>query len=166
MDDYRIAIIYSDNQLNKEKKNGEIELYGDTSLDYMHTRYLLDYVNENYPEVPIFKQLTIRHQRELIAYFLVKMGNIVFFNTTATTEKEFKKYGKTGQFMMPDTITEEQNEALNRFCKQIEDYDILINYDITLENGLLDSKTLQGTGGINPEAMIMNYNNQQTRKNK
>ena len=63
MDDYRIAIIYSDNQLNKEKKNGEIELYGDTSLDYMHTKYLLDYVNENYPEVPIFKQLTIRHQR-------------------------------------------------------------------------------------------------------
>ena len=94
------------------------------------------------------------------------MGNIVFFNTTATTEKEFKKYGKTGQFMMPDTITEEQNEALNRFCKQIEDYDILINYDITLENGLLDSKTLQGTGGINPEVMIMNYNNQQTQKNK
>ena len=94
------------------------------------------------------------------------MGNIVFFNTTATTEKEFKKYGKTGQFMMPDTITEEQNEALNRFCKQIEDYDILINYDITLENGLLDSKTLQGTGDINPEVMIMNYNNQQTQKNK
>lgn len=163
---YRVAIIYGDSPLNNNKRNGEIELYGETSKDYMHSKYLLDYVKENYPEVPIFKQLTIRHQRELIAYFLVKMGNIVFFNTTPTTEKEFQKYGKTGQFMMPDIITEEQYETLNKFCQEIKDYDVLISYNITLKDGLLDSKTLQGTGNINPEIMIENYNNQLSSENE
>lgn len=157
MDNYKIAIIYGNNDLNKDKKNGEIELYGSVEDDYMHTKYLLDYVNSHYPEVAIFKQLTIRHQRELIAYFLVKMGNIVFFNTTPTDEKEFQKYGYTGQFMMPDTITDEQNTALNDFCSQINKYDILISYDITLEDGFLDSKTIQATGNTNPEDLIKNY---------
>ena len=62
------------------------------------------------------------------------------------------------------TITNRDNQLL--YGDEETYYDILINYDITLENGLLDSKTLQGTGGINPEVMIMNYNNQQTQKNK
>lgn len=164
MDNYKMAFIYGTDEPNKKISNGKIQYYGDVSEDYIHTKYLLDYIKEYYPEIPIFKQLNIRHQRELIAYFLVKMGHIVFFNTTPTTEKEFQKYGKTGQFMMPDTITEEQNNALNEFCKEIKDYDILINYDITLEDGLLDSKTILGTDDTNLEKLIQNYNEQISTK--
>ncbi len=86
------------------------------------------------------------------------MGHIIFFNTTSKDEKEFKKYGRTGQFMMPDVITEEQELALNKFCQEIKDYDILIDYDITLEDGILNSKSIQGTGDQNPEAIIQSYN--------
>lgn len=86
------------------------------------------------------------------------MGHIIFFNTTSKDEKEFKKYGRTGQFMMPDVITEKQELALNKFCQEIKDYDILIDYDITLEDGILNSKSIQGTGDQNPEAIIQSYN--------
>jgi hypothetical protein len=158
LDDYRIVFIYGTDEIEKNITNGKIEYYGESYKDYLHNRYLLDYVKEKYPEVPIFNQLTIRHQRELIAYFLVKMGHIIFFNTTSKDEKEFKKYGRTGQFMMPDVITEEQELALNKFCQEIKDYDILIDYDITLEDGILNSKSIQGTGDQNPEAIIQSYN--------
>lgn len=66
--------------------------------------------------------------------------------------------------MMPDVITEEQELALNKFCQEIKDYDILVDYDITLEDGILNSKSIQGTGDQNPEAIIQNYN--QNGKNK
>jgi hypothetical protein len=60
--------------------------------------------------------------------------------------------------MMPDVITEEQELALNNFCQEIKDYDILIDYDITLEDGILNSKSIQGTGDQDPEAIIQSYN--------
>lgn len=63
LDDYRIVFIYGTDEIEKNITNGKIEYYGESYKDYLHNRYLLDYVKEKYSEVPIFSQLTIRHQR-------------------------------------------------------------------------------------------------------
>lgn len=59
LDDYRIVFIYGTDEMEKNITNGKIEYYGESYKDYLHNRYLLDYVKEKYPEVPIFNQLTI-----------------------------------------------------------------------------------------------------------
>lgn len=48
----------------------------------------------------------------MIAYFLVKMGHIVFFNTTKYDEDNLRKYDRTGFFMLPNHLTEKQKECL------------------------------------------------------
>ena len=90
LDDYRIVFIYGTDEIEKNIMNGKIEYYGESYKDYLHNRYLLDYVKEKYPEVPIFSQLTIRHQRELIAYFLVKMGTLSFLIRLQKMKKNLK----------------------------------------------------------------------------
>ncbi len=48
--------------------------------------------------------------------------------------------------MLPNQLTAAQEKSLMEFASTIDDYDVFITYDITLENGLLDSKTLPYKG--------------------
>ncbi len=157
MDDYKIAIIYGKDDEKNHTKDGMIHYYGKVCDDYFHNVYLLNYTKEYYPDTPIFQSLNPRHPKEIIAYFLVKMGHIVFFNTTRYEEKNFKKYGKLGLLMLPDVLTEKQKAALIQFSQNIPDFQILISYRLKIENGLLDSNTYQSVHHETPEEMIRNY---------
>lgn len=164
MDDYKIAFIYGNDNMNESLKNGSIHYYGEVSKGKIHSMHLLDYTAEYYPEVSIFKQLNVRHQPEVIAYFLVRMGHIVFFNTTKYDEDNLRKYGRTGFFMLPDTLTEKQQEYIGLFAKQISDYNIFITYDIEMIDGILDSKTYNSVERVTPIELIKNYINNQKDK--
>ena len=143
-----------------------VHYYGNTSDDYFHNVYLLNYVKEYYPDVPIFQQLNPRHPKEIIAYFLVKMGHIVFFNTTKYDEKNLQKYGKLGLLLLPDSLTENQKKSLMQFSKNISDFQILINYELKIEDGLLSSKTFQAAEAMMPEEMIQSYWSQKEKSEK
>lgn len=157
MDKYKMSFIYGNDNINHNFSDGQIEYYGEVSEGKIHSLHLLDYTREYYPEAPIFKQLTVRHQPEVIAYFLVRMGHIVFFNTTKYDEDNLRKYGKTGFFMIPSTLTEKQKESLENFAQQILDYNIFITYDIEMIDGILDSKTYNSIEKITPIELIKNY---------
>lgn len=118
---------------------------------------MLDYTKEYYPQVPIFKQLNPRHQPEVIAYFLVKMGHIVFFNTTKYDEDNLRKYGRTGFFMLPNHLTEKQKECLENFTEQISNYNIFITYNIEMLDGILDSSTYNSVENVTPKELITKY---------
>lgn len=143
MDKYKIALIYGDDFINKGKEDGEIDYCGEIDSDSLHVVSLLNYAKENFPEIQVFQQLSIRHQPEVVAYFLTQLGIIVFFNMTKYDDTHIKRYGRNGMFMMPDQLTPKQTESLKEFSKSINDFKCLINYDLTIDSGILDSKIIQ-----------------------
>ena len=157
MDNYKTAFIYGSDDETNNFKDGQIHLYGEAEQDLFHNVYLLNYIEKYYPNIPLFKQLNPRHPKEIIAYFLAKMGHVVFFNTTNYEEKKLERHGKLGMFMMPDNLTEKQKAALIQFAQTIPDFDVLINYDLKIEDGLLNSQTYQSTEKISPETLINSF---------
>lgn len=65
---------------------------------------------------------------------------------------------------MPDELTEKQAESLKEFAKTISDFDISINYDLFIDNGILDSKMIQSTNHESPLDLVNVYLNR--KKNK
>lgn len=102
MDNYKIAIIYGNNDDKRNIKDGSIELLGKQTQDDLHIMNLINYLNEKYSDVDFFKQITIRHMPEIPSYFITQFGHAVFLNMT----KNVQKYGKCGMFLMPDNISD------------------------------------------------------------
>lgn len=71
----------------KDLIDGEIVNYGKYNVDSLHVQNLLDYANKNFKEYSIFQKLSIRHQPEVVSYFLTKLGIIVFLNMTKYDDK-------------------------------------------------------------------------------
>lgn len=157
MDNYKIAFIHGDNFKDKGLIDGKFEVCGENSKDSLHVMNLLDYANLNFPEVSIFQKLSIRHQPEVISYFMTKLGIIVFLNMTKYDDEHLRKYGRSGMFMLPDELTDKQKESLIEFAKSIENFDIMINYDLSIDTGILDSKTIQGFNHETPQELIDIY---------
>lgn len=157
MDNYKVAFIYGEDLEDKGLLDGSIEQYGDMKKDSLHVAYLLDYAKEHFGEMPIFNRLTIKHQPELVAYFLNQLGIIVFFNMTKYDENYIKKHGKDAMLMLPDNLTDKQKDTLRKLAEDISDFNLLINYDITLDTGILDSKTIQGSDNETPSELIEIY---------
>lgn len=146
--------------------DGNIEFIGAIEKDSLHVVSLLEYAQNTFSQLPIFNQLTIRHQPEIIAYFLTRMGIAVFFNMTRYDENNLKKYGKTGMLMLPDQLTQKQETSLKEFSQSISDFSICINYDLTIESGILDSKMIQGCNHEKPLELLECYFEKTTDKNR
>lgn len=157
MDSYKIAFIYGRDDEKNNFEDGQVHFYGEVEEGFLHSKILLDYAREHYLDMPIFQQLNPRHQPEVIAYFLVRMGHIVFFNTTKYDEENINKYGRLGFFMMPDEITKKQASALVRFSKSIEDFNVFITHHIVMQDGLLDSMTCHSPEKVEPKELVRQY---------
>lgn len=68
-------------------------------------------------------------------------------------------------FLLPDQLTEKQQTSLIEFAKNIENFDIMINYDISIDTGILDSKTIQGFNHETPLELINVYLKRINNKN-
>ncbi len=157
MNEYKIAFIYGNNDESKGMVDGKIEFYGSMNSDALHIAYLLDYAKTKFPEMKIFDMLTIRHQPEIVAYFLTKLGITVFFNMTKYDSNNLKKYGKMGMLMVPDQLSSAQIESLKKFTTEINDFDIIINYDLSIDTGILDSKMIRSFDHETPLELINIY---------
>lgn len=154
MDDYKIAFIYGITDEQRKTEEGKLEFYGENIENSFHSAYLVEFIQEKYSDFKVFQNLNHRHQPEMIAYLLSRVcHHIVFLNTT----KDVEKYGKTGTFIMPEDNSDKQWETLFLFCDSIPDYRISINYDITLVDGLLDSKSLSSTENSTPRSLMESY---------
>ena len=79
LDDYRIVFIYGTDEIEKNITNGKIEYYGESYKDYLHNRYLLDYVKEKYLFAGIL--LLIGLIVSMIMWYItavIKTGNIAW----------------------------------------------------------------------------------------
>lgn len=166
MNENKIALIYDHDDINKGFTDGQIEFYGNMEQDSLHIAYLLDYARSKFPEIPIFQQLTLRHQPEVAAYFLTRLGMIVFLNMTKYDPEHLKKYGKMGMLMLPDQMTPAQIESLKQFVADIQDFDISIHYNLSIDMGMLDAKTIIGLNHETPMELMNLYFERVSEKNR
>lgn len=159
MDDKKIAFIFGSDKEESGIYEGEIEEIGDIKDGYFHSTCLLEFAKEKYPEIGVFKRLTNKHNPEAISFFYAKLFNhIIFLNTTKYNEDgSIGKHGKTGLFLIPDTITEKQKEGLSVFLDKISEYKITIIYDISIENGLFDGKEVISISREEPKEVFNKF---------
>lgn len=79
---------------------GVIHVMGRSNESKYHIKYLLDYLEENYPNIDISK-LNIGSPRNYYGYIFGKLGNIIYFND-----------GGTGMMFFPDELTDAQLKTL------------------------------------------------------
>ena len=143
MDNYKLAFIsYEDGSIDKiglDKDNNGI-----------HINYLLEYINKKFPNIELFKKFNQRHDPGTVAFFIAKMGYIVFFNTTRNIDY------KHGTFIFPDKISEIQKKSLYQFIELINDYKISIEYDSELIDGVIESKIVESNYN-NPYESVEKY---------
>jgi len=139
MDNYKFAVIYGNEDCEKNIEDGKIEKYGDIKLsDFNHIDYLLEFIDSKFHDVNMFKTLNNRHTPEIAAFLISRFGHTIFLNAT----KDAKKYGKSGIFIMPDKISKKQKEAIYSFFEEIKDFSITIIYNLKIVDGILDGISL------------------------
>lgn len=154
MDNYKGFIIFGKDDENGKYQDGQIIMFGDSKSDDLHIENLLSISKEYFPEDSILSRLTIRHQPEMAAFFIVNMGNIVFLNTTKYNENNISKYGKSGMLMLPNTLSANQASLIEGIGEQLENYDLIIKTDLKLNEGFLESKTLTCMDKVVPKQLM------------
>lgn len=79
---------------------GIVHAMGRVNKSRYHIKYLIDYLEENYPNIDISK-LNIGSPRNYYGYIFGKLGNIIYFND-----------GGTGMMFFPDELTDAQLKTL------------------------------------------------------
>lgn len=82
-------------------ESGIPHIMGKVNESSKHVKYLLDYINLNFPEIET-DNLTVGNVGERFAYQIAMFGDITYFN-----EMNF------GMFYFPDKLTDEQLETLD-----------------------------------------------------
>ena len=151
MKNYKLAIIHNS---DSDDNLGQLIEYVGSDFDKIHSELLLDYAEKHYKDINVFKQLNYRHTPETIGFFMLKIfNNVIFFNTT----KNVNKYGYTGNFLMPDDISEVQRDLLYEFVDSIEYYRVNILHSLRLEDGILINETMYCGDSDTPRDMLDRY---------
>lgn len=155
-DKFKLAIIYGMNNEKKEIYDGKIEFYGDITTDASHIKTILAPSIEKYPEMKIFSQLNYLYSPEIPAYFHTKLGNIVLFDFTKYHDG-VARYGHNCLLLMPNLITDKQKETLLNLARDLENYYMIISYDLKLVDGIIESQDLVSKNLEKPVQLLERY---------
>ena len=160
MDDSKVTIIFGNDDDKGLFKDGSIETYGKAEDNDLHIATLLEIVNKYFSDDPILSRLSIRHQANIAAYFIVELGHVIFLNTTSYKKEFLDKHGKNGLLMVPDKMSPKQFETLKAFLKQVDDYTITVCSNLKLNEGFLESKNFTSIKGANKDLVINRLSNE------
>ena len=115
--------------------DGNINYIGEVNNDFSHGDLLTSYGVDIYGEVSIFGILSIgNYLVDVPVYFLTEgYENIVFLNVSRP------KSGKIGLLYLPSNISDKQKESLNSLSFILKDYRIEVNYNLRVDDGIVDS---------------------------
>lgn len=132
--DYKAIII---NPLDEENglNDGIINYLGNDGSEFDHSELLVNYGLDVYGENTIFDILSEgNYIVEYPAFFLTEgYGNIVFLKVSDS------KTGKIGLLYLPKDISDKQRKSLLSLSSILKDYNIEVNCDMSLEDGLIES---------------------------
>ena len=159
MDDYKIAFIFGSDKEDVDIFDGDIRKVGDMKDGYFHSTTLLNFAHKYYPDIEIFNRLSNRHMPEAISYFYTQILNhAVFLNATKYNEDgSLGKHGKQGIVLLPRELTENQKNTLIQFFSEIEDFNVRILYNLSLDAGLLDGSEVSSLTREKPILIFEKY---------
>lgn len=138
----KIAIIYGENSVDGEDKEGIMEKIYKDEDDTAHYFYMLDFLKTHFKNEDLANRY---HDVNSIFYEIQKLGHIIFAESTSTP-----KY-KTGIFYIPQSISDKQKQTLKTMQKQLEkeDYNIVELLNLRRDkDGVLIGNQLQGKANI------------------
>lgn len=159
----KIVIIYGQLEVNGKDMDGKIEML-ESGYEENHIDVFIDYIENNMKNDPFMKQVNSKFSPNTIACMMSLEGHIVFFNTTSYNKNNQNNI-KDGLLVLPIDISEKQKESLYFFIENIDNYRLLIQYDITLNEGIFDSKQIQMKYDDTPKELLDQYfsNNNKTK---
>lgn len=115
--------------------DGEINFIGSRKSNLSHGDLLTRYGVQIYGEDSIFGILSNGNFLvDVPVYFLTEGNdNIVFLNVSNS------KVGKVGLLYLPSNISDKQRESLGRLSSLLKDYRVEINYNLRVDDGVVDS---------------------------
>lgn len=115
--------------------DGEINFIGSMKSNFSHGDLLTRYGVQIYGEDSIFGILSNGNFLvDVPVYFLTEGNdNIVFLNVSNS------KVGKVGLLYLPSNISDKQRESLGRLSSLLKDYRVEVNYNLRVDDGVVDS---------------------------
>ena len=143
----KIAVIHGNNPVDGINKNGKIDYIKCTLEDeYFHIVLILDYLKNNYKNNETLQSYDIYTSINKIAITLCHLGEVIFLNTTSYRKEMLEKHGRSGIFILPDNITEEQKNGILELKEKISKFnEIQLWFDIQED---LSAKMLIGNPDI------------------
>ena len=99
---------------------GIVHAMGRVNKSRYHIKYLIDYLEENYPNIDIQK-LKIGSSRNYYGYIFSKLGDIIYFNDNGFN-------GDTGMMFFPDELTDAQLKTLYNLNLENQKIAICFNF--------------------------------------
>lgn len=131
--DNKVIVI---NPLDEENglTDGDINYIGEIDSYFDHSELLINYGVDAYGEKTIFDIMsTGNYLVEYPVYFLTEeYDNIVFLNVSNS------KTGKIGLLYLPSDISDKQRESLLSLSSVLKDFNIEVNYNLRLDDGIVD----------------------------
>ena len=159
----KIVLFYGMDPVDGQIKNGTCDRIGSTEKEDFHIFCFREFCKSHFLDIKAFQNLSYRSSIDVVSYFLSQvMGHVVFLNTT----KDIEKYGYSGMFFMPPELTEEQAKLVTSFTEELTSFQIVVNYDMALNAGIIEAKTKQATSDVNIKKFIQNFIDIQYRKGK
>ena len=131
--DRKVVIINSDDRENN-LTDGYLNLLGDVNEDISHSELMIQYGLKKYGTDSIFGILNDGYYLPVYpAFFLTEsLGNVVFLNISNN------KMGKQGLLYLPSNLSELQMDALNSLSKELKGFNIEVNNNLILDDGIVD----------------------------
>lgn len=131
--DYKVIIISpedKDNNLN----GGQTVFLGKIEENISHSEIMINYDLKTYGDNSIFGILNQGYYLPIYpAFFLTEyQGNIVFLNISS------RKSSKQGLLYLPNDLSDIQINVLNNLAKELKGFNIEINKNLFLDDGLVD----------------------------
>ena len=160
MNDDKVVFIFGSNKEEAGIHDGDIMKIGNVKEeDYFHSSLLLNFAHQYYPNISVFNKLSSSHRPEAISFFFTHFFNhAVFLNTTRYNENgSLRKYGKQGVLLLPQQLTDNQKDTLTQFLEEISDFNIVILYNLTLEQGFFDAEEIATASKERPDVLFEKY---------
>lgn len=116
--DIKLAVITGTNN----EIDGQINCFQIGEDDAFHAAILSDYLKEKYWANEEIKKINLDNANAM-GLFLREQGDVVFFNSTTYKDGSPNKHGRTGIFIIPDNMTENQIESLKELNEKVNHYD-------------------------------------------
>lgn len=105
-------------------QSGDMKYIGNISDINKHINDLIDYIGDNYSEVEELSKIDEKTPRDMVAYHLINLGNVVYLDA-----------GYYGVIFVPNSLTDKQVEEVYNLADDLKDEPVMLNHSPNIDFG-------------------------------